>query len=144
MSPCSPTGCTRSSRVGATRSRASCTASLPSSAPSCANTATTRTSTSSSTASPKPLRSSASNPTHPRRPLMATAPGCRGGGERTGGIRRREMLVCGRRFSCRVPHCRGLPGLTGEASVVHSGSLLSGCGVSLSSGLLEANQLLLQ
>lgn len=107
----SPTGCTRSSLASETRSRVSCTATCPSSAPSCASTATTRTSTSSSTASAKPPRSSGSSPTRPRHPLMATEPGCPGGGERIGGTRRRGVLVCGRRFSCRVPHCRGLPAL---------------------------------
>gem|GEM_PF-481697 len=99
--PCAP----RSSPASAIRSRVSCTASWPSSAPSCANTATTRTSTSSSTASPRPPRNSASSPTRPPRRLMDIVRGCRGGGERIGGIRRRGALVRARRFSCRVPHC---------------------------------------
>lgn len=86
-------------------------ATCPSSAPSCANTAMTRTSTSSSTASPKPPRSSAVSPTRPPRRPTATVRGCPGGGERIGGTRRRGVLIYGRRYSCRVPHCRGLPAL---------------------------------
>ena len=86
----------KTSAASATRSRASCTASWPSSAPSCVSTATTRTSTSSSTASPRRPRSSASSPTHPPRPLMGIAPGCPGGGERIGGICRGKLMLCDR------------------------------------------------
>jgi len=94
---CSPTGCTRSWCTRGIRSRASCTASWPSSAPSCASTATTRTSTSSSTASLRHPRSSASSPTRPPRRLMGIEPGCRGGRERIGGTRRRGVLTRARR-----------------------------------------------
>ena len=71
-----------------------------------AGTTTIRTSISSSTASPKPLRSSALNPTRPLRRLMGTAPGCRGGGERTGGIRLSGPRVRGRSCPSRTSLAR--------------------------------------
>ena len=86
-SRCLPTGCTRSWCTRGIRSRESCTASSPSSAPLCASTAMTRTSTSSWTVSPRPPRSSVSCLNRPPRRPMGIEPGCPGGRERIEGTR---------------------------------------------------------